>query len=650
MAAHQQGKSFMFYLIITCNLLRICWVCASEAPIVIEKERTNEERYKLSDGLDVLNRHQKQLEKLEELVKDLSELVGRLESRISHSQSPKGERVDSKKPSIGREELGRKKMKSDELSGKLREEGGLGKKGGAVSVTKYTAFWSERFQFMSAVRLESVATCINVLPFRDFEGLSKYVAVGDAEGWVFVFSRNGDVVVKFNTLTDAPITALTSWLSHYRNESFVVTGHHNGALLRHRVWEVVQNGDEWGSLSMENVGELALPETGEGAEGIASLEVHHLGRNRFVLSTDVSGRVRVYLENGTVYGLAVPRSRPLAFLKQRLLFLTETGAGSLDLRTMRIRESECEGLNRSLVKSYVFDAAERSKAYGFTSDGDLIHVLLLGDIMNFKCRLRSRKKLDTTDEPLAFQAIKGYLLVANRHKVWLYNVSSHHYVRSAGPRLVFSAGLDEITALFLNHNSTDSNEERTTVPLIASDREKLVIIGLGSGYIGMYRPNLPVFKNEFNTMLWTSPVLLFILFLLGAWQFFAYKKEAFTSWSPDDPFLSTSIAGEASLGASQGDDETFSVPDSSRNTGFIDPRNSDLRGPAGRYVSPATPFMSATSETSARPSLIDSNFITASQLKYRGSNLETTAFPNRRDSLFINSQVVDDTNTVRSEL
>nr|GME02232.1 uncharacterized membrane protein At1g75140-like [Ipomoea batatas] len=636
MATHQQGKSFMFYLIITCDLLIICWVCAastSEAPILIEKERT------IGDGLDGLNRHQKQVEKLEELVKNLSELVGRLESRIAES-------LDYKKPSIGKPpefdlegELERKKAKSDELSGKLRKEGGLGKKGGAVSVTKYTAFWSERFQLMSAVRLESDATCITVLPFRDFDGLSKYVAVGDAEGWVFVFSRNGDVVIKFNTLTKAPITALTSWMSHYRNECVVVTGHDNGALMRLRVWEVVQNGDEWGSLSMENVGELALP--GEGAEGITSLEVHHMGRNRFVLSTDVSGRLRVYLENGTVYGLAVPRSRPLAFLKQRLLFLTETGAGSLDLRTMRIRESECEGLNRSLVKSYVFDATERSKAYGFTSDGDLIHVLLLGDIMNFKCRLRSRKKLDT-DEPLAFQAIRGYLLVANRQKVWLYNVSSHHYVRSAGPRLVFSAGLDEITASFLNHKSTDSNDkERTMVPLIASDREKLVILGLRSGYIGMYRPNLPVFKNEFNTMLWTSPVLLFILFLLGAWQFFAYKKEAFTSWSPDDSFLSTSIAGEASLGASQGD-ETFSVPDSSRNTGFIDPRNSDLRGPAGRYVSPATPFTSATSETSARPSLIDPNFISASQLKYRGSNLETSAFPNRRDSLFINSQVVDD--------
>ena len=39
------------------------------------------------------------------------------------------------------------------------------------------------------------------------------------------------------------------------------------------------------------------------------------------------------------------------------------------------------------------------------------------------------------------------------------------------------------------------------IPLIASDHEKRVILSLGSGYIGMYRSNLPVNKGEFNTLL-----------------------------------------------------------------------------------------------------------------------------------------------------
>ncbi|KAK9287617.1 hypothetical protein L1049_016053 [Liquidambar formosana] len=175
---------------------------------------------------------------------------------------------------------------------------------------------------------------------------------------------------------------------------------------------------------MENVGTFASPGSGEdGGSEITILEVHHVGRMRYILSSDVSGKVRVFRENGTVYGSVVPTSRPLAFLKQRLLFLTESGAGSLDLRNMRVRESECEGLNHSLAKNYVFDATERSKAYGITSEGDLIHVLLLGDIVNFKCRVRSKRKFDM-EEPLVFQAIKGFLLIVNQEKVFVYNVSS----------------------------------------------------------------------------------------------------------------------------------------------------------------------------------------------------------------------------------
>lgn len=663
-AGSYKGKFFLFFLLIASGFLHICWVYAdssSEPSSVIEKEDKNGGTYEsITDTLDVLNRHQVQLEKLEGLVKDLNELVVRLESRLP--DYPEVKSLDTGKPSIGRlskhdfeDKHAGKVRDSDLFLEKTGERDGLrngiggGEKVGAVSVTKYSPFWSERFQFVSAVRLDSDATCINVLPFRDFDGLSKYVVVGDARGQLYLFSRNGDVLIEFNTLLGSPITALASFLTLYKNESVLVTGHENGVILKHRVWEVVQNGEEWPLLHMETVGKFASPEIGEGGSSIISLEVHHMGRNRFVLSTDFNGNLRVFRENGSVYGLAVPKSRPLAFLKQRLLFLTETGAGSLDLRTMKIRESECEGLNNSVAKSYVFDAIEWSKAYGFTSDGDMLHVLLLGDIMNFKCRVRSKKKLEIgMDEPLAFQAIKGYLLIANLEKVWVYNVSSQHYVRAGGPKLVSSARLDEVMNSFLNYQSVDLNpKKRMLIPLLASDREKLVILGTGSGYIGMYRSNLPVFKNEFNTMLWTSPVLLFILFLFGAWHFFANKKEALTSWGPDDPFSSTSVTDGAPLGSGKGD---ISFADSSRNTDIMDLRNSSLRGSSGRFVSQpqypggsATPYRPSTAtDTSSRPSSVDPNFRAAPELKYRGPNLDTAGFPKRRESLFVNSQVVDD--------
>lgn len=635
------GKFVFFYLLVLFDVSHISAVF----------ENTDSNEHELlpvheSDSIDtlhVLDEHKLQLEKLEGLVRNLSELVTKLESRFSDSSPGFGISHDDKKH-VPEQFVKPDRRNIQSVDSHVRDVQGAG----AVSVTKHSLFWSERFKFVSAVKLNTNATCVNVLPFRDYEGLSKFIAVGDDQGTVYVFLRYGNVMLQFHTSSGSPITAILSYISVYKNESMVVTGHGNGVILVHKVWEV-PSGDELNSLHMETVGEFSLPEGGESGSAVTILEVHHVGRTRYILSADASGKIRVFRENGTVYGLAVPMSRPLAFLKQRLLFLTETGAGSLDLRTMRIRESECEGLNHSLARNYVFDATERSKAYGFTLEGDLIHVLLLGDIMNFKCRVRSKKKFDM-DEPLAFEAIKGYLLIVNKEKVFAYNVSSQHYVRAGGPRLLFSAGLDEIVASFLNYQALDLDAEKGgVVPLIASDHEKLVILNLGSGYVGMYRSNLPVTRGEFNTMLWSTPVLFFILFLFGAWHFFANKKEVLTSWGTDDPFTSTPVTNGAPL-VSGSTDRAF-ADTSSRNTDIMDMRGGGggLRGPSRRYVSPsryaggaANSFRPTPPDTNTRPASVDPNFRAASDLKFRGTNLESSAFPKRRESLYLNGPVVDD--------
>ncbi|GFS46506.1 hypothetical protein Acr_00g0102670 [Actinidia rufa] len=633
-------------------------VFANSDLVPIEIEDVNENKPEIDD-FGVLNRQKNQIEKLEELVSNLTALVSRLESQLSKFGPSLDEKCNFEEPT--RLDL-REKVKVDEReygngksSEKIGDDSGLdgkigfGEPGRTMSVTKYSSpFWSERFQSMSAVELDSDATCINVLPFRDYEGLSKYFAVGDDRGTVFVFMRNGDGLAEFKTLSDSPITAMLSYLSVYKNESVVVTGHGDGSILVHRVWEV-PNGEDWSSLSMENIGRFASEEIGENGSRVTLLEVHHVGRTRYILSVDLSGKIRVFRENGSVYGLAVPTSRPLAFLKQRLLFMTATGAGSLDLRTMKVRESECEGLNHSSAESYVFDATERSKAYGFTSEGDLIHVLLMGDVMNFMCRVRSKRRFDM-EKPLAFQAIKGYLLLVNQEKVFVYNVSTQHYTRLGGPRLLFSSGLDEIRASFVNYQLMDvDTQKKMVVPLLASDGEKLLVLGLGGGHVRMYRSNLPVFKGESNTMLWTSPVFFFILFLFGAWQFFAKKKEALMSWGPDDPFSSTPIANGAPLASGSGD-RSF-AESSSRGGDTMDLRGGGLRGPSRRYVSPsrypggsANSFRPTSTDTNSRPPSVDPNFRAPSELKFRGSNLESTGFQKRRESLFANSQVVDDSN------
>ncbi|XP_022845099.1 uncharacterized membrane protein At1g75140-like [Olea europaea var. sylvestris] len=652
----EKGKSIiilMFYFLIF-MLLHLphisCLVLASDldpSSNLIENDNKDhapliEDDYQTNPDVNLVRKQQQQLEKLEELVKNLTKLVSQLEAKFSEIPE-KFEKL----PLVSTDDEKREVEKTKEgLTGIEKVPSGEGLR--TVSVTKYSSFWSERFQFVSAVKLGSSPSCINVLPFRDFEGLSKYVAVGDDKGKVYVFLRNGDVSVEFDALSDlqlqsSMITSMVSYLSVYKNESIIVSGYESGLVFMHRVWEV-SNSDEFSSLHVEMVGRFEI--SGGGRSRINVLEVHHVGRKRYILAIDGSGKITVFREDGTVYGSAVPSRQPLAFLKQRLLFLTETGAGSLDLRTMKLKESQCEGLNNSIAKNFVFDAIDRSKAYGFTQEGELIHTLLMGDIVNFKCRIRSKRKMDL-DEPLALHAMKGYLLIANQEKIFLYNLSSQHYVWAGGLRLSFSVGLDEIISSFLNQKVVDVlDEKRMAIPLLTSDYEKFVILSLGNGYVAIYRSNLPSIKSEFNNILWTSPVLFFILFLFGAWQFFANKKEALTSWGPDDPFSSTSVMNGAPLALGTGE---RSFMDSSRNVEIMDLRGSSLRPSSRRFSPPRYSGGSAgpyrpSSDADSRPSSIDPRFRTPSELKFRGSSIETTIVPKRREGLYVNSQGINDSN------
>lgn len=655
MANFHKGKFFLLYLLFIFAFSPNDKILVSSIQPEHDRVPYHEPSETESEGEVKFGQQDLLLHKLEELVRNLSDIVTKLESKFSETSkvSSLDEKRNLESLRIALEEkdkIKRRKYDDEKLIKEFKEEDRIrdGERARSVSVTKYSPFWSERFQFVSAVKLESDPTCINILPFRDYEGHSKYVAVGDDKGRVFVFLRNGDVSVEFYTMSELPVTAMVSYVSVYKNESVLVTGHENGVILIHKVYEK-PNGEDWSSLVIENVGKYVATENGEEGLSVTLLEVHHIGRMRYILSADASGKIRVFKENGMVHGTAAMlSSKPLVFLKQRLLFLTECGAGSLDLRTMKLRETECEGLNNSLVRNYVFDATERSKAYGYTSEGDLIHVLLLGDVTNFKCRVRSKRKFDMS-EPLAFQAIKGYLLVVCEEKIFVYNVSAQHYVRSGGPRLLFSAGLDEIRSSFLNYQVMDvdvDDEKRRSVPLIASDRDKLLVLGLGGGYVGMYRSNLPVFKGESSVMSWTSPVFFFILFLFGVWHFFAKKKEALTSWGPDDPFSSTTAATGAPIGSGAG--ERPFVDSSSRNADIMELRSGGMRGPSRRYASPSqypggttSSFRPGSADTNARPP-VDPNFRSASELKFRGSTLEPAGFPKR--SLYVNNQVVDDSN------
>lgn len=167
---------------------------------------------------------------------------------------------------------------------------------------------------MFVVNLDLIVSSVNFLFFRDYEGVSKYVVVGDDWGRVYVFLRNGDVLVEFYILFDLLVIVMFFYMLVYMNESILVIGYSDGLILVYRFWEIFV-GEDLSFFYMENLVVLDLREIGLIGFLILILEVYYVRRFRYILSVDESGKINVFRENGILYGLVVFISRFLVFLK-----------------------------------------------------------------------------------------------------------------------------------------------------------------------------------------------------------------------------------------------------------------------------------------------------------------------------------------------
>jgi hypothetical protein len=62
--------------------------------------------------------------------------------------------------------------------------------------------------------------------------------------------------------------------------------------------------------------------------------------------------------------------------------------------------------------------------------------------------------------------------------------------------------------------------------MMACNRDKLIVVGFGGGYVGIYRSTLPVHKlPDFNAKLWSSPIFISVILLLVAWQLLSRKRD-----------------------------------------------------------------------------------------------------------------------------
>lgn len=605
----------------------------------------NDDENEMVQMKHLLTQQSAQIEKLSELITKLDRSLTALPSisvpsspRQQQTLKPSTQKVTIPKPEKQAIEITEDRAPEENVVSKLPQFVKAGP-GGGMTVARYKPAWAEHFQFVSAVKVDVDVSCLHVLPHEGDDGMSRYVAVGDAAGRIYIFFTHGDLLVDYATLSPAPVTAMLSFTMR-KNETWLVTGHADGAVLVHRLWEIVHRGspstDEAHQLVLEYVHSLVAPPAESGSYDLAPLfdhgpveeqtpsklithlEIYRVGKMRYVLVADCNGKMQVFRENGTLFGVADSLSRPLAFLRtpntQRLLFLTKTGGGSLDLRTMTVRSCPCDGLNRSTVVAYAFDAAGRSRAYGFTEEGDLVYVILSGDTLHFECHARPAKRKLEVEGPVSLHGIKGYLVVATARHVFVYNTTlqvgfSYANIRGgAGPRPLFSAPLDDISLSFLPTPIVPGKW-----PMMACNRDKLIVVGFGGGYVGIYRSTLPVHKlPDFNAKLWSSPIFISVILLLVAWQLLSRKRDPVPTDS-NNPVMQLAPSTVAGSG--------FGYRDNREGSGLGKAARSRYESPSRNYSS--KPVAYGQSSMNYRASASDPNY------------------SSRREPLFANQTVGD---------
>ncbi|KAM0879391.1 hypothetical protein ACQ4PT_034263 [Festuca glaucescens] len=172
------------------------------------------------------------LERLEEVADSLARSVRALESVLARSAEP-----DPPPP--------RQPFSADAPALGARDR--LAPQG--VAVTKRRPVWSERFNFVAAVRLGdgAHAAAQAALPYENADGLTKYFAVGDSRGRVFVFSAAGDALLELDageSASSSPVTALLTYLSPRRTDCLLFAGHADGSIAAHRLTESSPHGDD----------------------------------------------------------------------------------------------------------------------------------------------------------------------------------------------------------------------------------------------------------------------------------------------------------------------------------------------------------------------------------------------------------------------
>ena len=378
------------------------------------------------------------------------------------------------------------------------------------TVAKRRESWPDHLQLISAVKVDGEVSALTVLPQRGEHDLSRYFAVGDEAGKVYIFRPDGDLVVESDSFTNSSITALGALLVK-RNETIITSGHANGDVIFHKVSESLHYDGHVGGGGGGGVGDPGdmhtltveiharqsmlqaspaaaagmepraararaqrkaaknaaadgaaaagdtegsgvdlVPTAKEATTYVTAIEVYRIQQKRYIAVADSAGTVAVYKDGGANLHAVFRATSPVVVFKQSthsVAWLTEDSVGAADPNTLELRTVGCQFLNGTSVSHARFDFSVSSKFYAVSLNGDVLTGFINIDAAKLGCSIRNKRSLGLDPESTV-ATIKGYAFVASGYEIGVLNVTG---AGRKPPRDVLSAPLIGLASMFGHH-------------------------------------------------------------------------------------------------------------------------------------------------------------------------------------------------------
>ncbi|KAG1657796.1 hypothetical protein FOA52_008186 [Chlamydomonas sp. UWO 241] len=294
--------------------------------------------------------------------------------------------------------------------------------------------------------------------------LPPLISVGDSTGSISFISPTAPggprVLLTYETGSASPVTALASYAVQ-RNESVMITGHANGEVRTHGVYEVTDPRGRTASVTSVFLSHILPPGLG-GADVVSgrreeqpaaaishALTFKMSGKSsgrRMVAVWDANGWMRVQRDDGSIKVSAHLGSPVLATSVNGdyMVAITHDTAWVLKLSLPGHPHAVlCEGLNGTRMIAAAFDPVRSYRAYALTDRGDALALVAPHTTKPTVCKVSRYAPVGDGQEAATLVAVRGHLLSAQAGSLSTLNITA---VLKTPPHAVGASGAADVAA------------------------------------------------------------------------------------------------------------------------------------------------------------------------------------------------------------